>query len=142
MEKVRALLIDSEKQSVENIYVDNMTISETRELLDCKYVSSDKYRGNDLFLDELGFEDNNCLFRFRDNFVWYGGKVLMVSTGVQDNALCLTDCSLDIDYVRKAIVWCQVDDEESKKSLLPVQLMNDVSNFIKKNFGKTDEQGL
>ena len=140
---IKGIMIDSNSQLVETVMVDDaLTIGETTEMLNSEYIDVREYDSNNLiYFDEYGFYNTMNLFRLTSGGKWYGGKALLIQTVSDGNVSRLSDCSLDVDYIRNNITWCKVDNEEAKEALKPASNMK-VYTFTKQDLDNIFDSDL
>ena len=137
--KVKVILIDSIMQDIREVYLDkNLDNDETRKLLKILYFDyASEYKTNFLFHDLLGFDLHKTFFKLQDEKCpWVAGSGILSEVEVIGDDIILQGTSLDVDYIKNNIVWCQVDDDESRDVLQQKNQPNisfqiyDVNDFL------------
>ena len=116
--KVKVIIIDSNSQTVREVFVDdNLDNDTTRLLLKAVYIDyGGEYNGEYLFKNLMDFEFNNNFFKLKNNSTkWIGGVGLISDVTIDGDQITLLGTNMDLDYVKDNLVWCQVDDDESKE---------------------------
>ena len=126
MSKVKAILIDAEKQEVREIQYDtDKGIQEIYDAVGCR-----------CFCIACGFIDNNVVYVDDEGYLngtknffkiklhssqWFAGNGLLLKEDEEGNTV---DTTISVDKLRGEVVFMRCDDEESCPKLPPVKIIS------------------